>query len=119
MSYDLEVFVPQCADDAQFRDLVVQSGQLSVDNTATTSSVTVIRGARRRYSFTVDGPDRVEPEDVPTDVVNVVLGTRFLYSITLEGSAPSEIPHAVRFARRLAPGLDGAGIDPQKDGVWG
>lgn len=117
MSYDLEVFVPQCAGDAQFRDLVVQSGQLSVD-TATTSSVTVVRGARRRYSFTVDGPDRVEPEDVPTDVVNVVLGTRFLYSITLEGAAPSEIPHAVRFARRLAQVLDGAVIDQQTDEVW-
>jgi hypothetical protein len=109
--------VPQCAGDARFRDLVVQSGQLSVD-TATTSSVTVVRGARRRYSFTVDGPDRVEPEDVPTDVVNVVLGTRFLYSIPLEGAAPSEIPHAVRFARRLAQVLDGAVIDQQTDEVW-
>src|ERR1700752_2420481 len=117
MSYDLEVFAPQCADDAQFRDLVVQRGQLSVD-TATISSVTVVRGARRRYSFTVDGPDRVEPEDVPTDVVNVVLGTRFLYSITLAGAAPSEIPHAVRFARRLAQVLDGAVIDQQTDEVW-
>jgi hypothetical protein len=48
----------------------------------------------------------------------VLLGACCLYSITVEGTAESEIPHAVRFARRLAQTLDGAVLDQQTDEVW-
>lgn len=83
-----------------------------------TGGLTVVRGARRRYSFTIDGPSQVEDEDVPAEVGRVVLGMRYLYSILVEGTEAFEIPHAVRFARRLADRLDGAVLDQQTDQVW-
>ena len=101
MSYDLAVFAPRALDEAQLHALVAESSGLEIDESRT-GSATVVRGARRLYSFTVTGPDRLEAEDIPEDVCALVLGSRYLYSITVEGSADSEIPHAVRFGRRLA-----------------
>jgi hypothetical protein len=117
MSYDLAVFASRAIDEAQLHALVAESSGLEIDESSR-GSVTVVRGARRRYSFTVTGPDRVEAEDVPEDVGALVLGSRYLYSIAVEGSAESEIPHAVRFGRRLAQTLDGALVDQQSDQVW-
>jgi hypothetical protein len=68
---------------------------------------------RRRSSFTIDGPDRVEAEDVPVEVTGILLGARYLYSVLVEGSTESEIPHALRFAKRLAVALNGAMFDQQ------
>lgn len=117
MSYDLEVYSPTALDADALAGLVTSTATLDVDATGE-RHVVVVRGARRRYSFTVDGPDHVEPEDVPADVSRVVLGARHLYLVTVEGSAGSEVPHAVRFARRLARELDGAVVDQQADEVW-
>jgi hypothetical protein len=117
MSYDLEVYTPTALDAVALAGLVTDTATLAVDTTGA-RQVVVVRGARRRYSFTVDGPDRVEPEDVPADVSRVVLGARHLYLVTVEGSAGSEVPHAVRFARRLARELEGAVVDQQADEVW-
>ncbi|MEQ0557942.1 hypothetical protein ABJI51_02580 [Amycolatopsis sp. NEAU-NG30] len=57
---------------------------LAIDDSG--QSLTVVRGVRRRYSFTVDGPDRVGAEDVPVEVTGIVLGVRYLYSVLVEGS---------------------------------
>jgi hypothetical protein len=117
MSYDLAVYAPRALDEAELRALVEASNGLDIDR-AGPGALTVVRGVRRRYSFTVDGPERVEAEDVPSDVAEVVLGARHVYSILVEGSTQTEIPHAVRFARRLAQTLDGAVADLQLDEVW-
>jgi hypothetical protein len=110
MSYDLEVYTPTALDADALAGLVTGAGVLDVDRSGDRQLV-VVRGARRRYCFTVDGPDRVDPEDVPADVSRVVLGARHLFLVTVEGSAGSEVPHAVRFARRLARELEGAVVD--------
>jgi hypothetical protein len=117
VSYDLAVYAPRALDDAELRALVEGTNGLAIDE-AVPGSTTVVRGVRRRYAFTIDGPDRVEVEDVPSDVAAVVLGTRYLYSILVEGSTQSEVPHAIRFGRRLAQALEGAVTDPQEGEVW-
>jgi hypothetical protein len=117
MSYDLQVYAPEDLTEDALRTLVDQSAGLAVD-AADGRWLAVSRGVRRRYSFTVDGPDRLEAEDVPPEVTSLVLGARYLYSVTVEGSADSEIPHAVRFAKRLAKILDGALVDEQTGQIW-
>ena len=117
MSYDLAVYAARAASVEGLRDLVAESSGLQVDE-ATVRTLTIVRGVRRRYSFTVDGPDTVDFEDIPTEVAAAVLGVRWLYSICVEGTTESEVLHAVRFARRLAQALDGAVVDQQTDEVW-
>lgn len=117
MSYDLAVYTSRAASTEGLRTLIAQGSGLAVEE-GSGRSLTVVRGVRRRYSFTIDGPDAVEAEDVPEDVGALVLGARFLYSISVEGTTESEIPHATRFARRLAEALDGASSDQQSGEVW-
>lgn len=117
MSYDLHVFAPETLTEEDLRTLVEQGAGLAVD-AADGRWLSVSRGAQGRYSFTVDGPDRLEAEDVPVEVTASVLGARYLYSITVEGSADSEISHAVRFARRLAKTLHGAFVNQQTGEIW-
>lgn len=117
MSYDLQVYTPEDLTKDALRALVNQSAGLAVDATGG-RWLAVTRGVRRRYSFTVDGPDRLEPEDVPPGIASSVLDARYLYAVTVEGGAGSEIPHAVRFAKRLAKALDGAVVDQQAGEIW-
>lgn len=116
MSYDLEVYAPHVLDGDDLRALIEECGLAIGDEGS--RSITVVRGARGRYSFTVDGPDEVEAEDVPAQISSVVLGSRHLYAVLIEGTIGSEIPHAARFAKRLARALDGAVIDQQTSEVW-
>jgi hypothetical protein len=117
MSYDLQVFAPRDLTAEGMRALIDDTAGLRVDSHHE-RWLTVTRGARRRYCFTVDGPDQLEPEDVPPGVTGSVLGTRYLYTITVEGSADADIPHALRFGKRLAKVLDGALVDQQTDEIW-
>ena len=78
----------------------------------------VVRGARRTYCFTVDGPASLEPEDVPDEVTEVLLGAAYRVDVSVEGSASSDIPYAVRFARRLAQSFGGVVVDQQLGEVW-
>ena len=80
--------------------------------------MTVLRGAKRNYCFTVDGPWCVEPEDVPSEVTAALLEATKLYNIMVEGSRDSDIAYAVRFARRLAEQVGGAVLDQQIGTVW-
>ncbi|MFX4271793.1 hypothetical protein ACQBAR_16820 [Propionibacteriaceae bacterium Y1685] len=117
MSYDLEVFAPRAASSTELHELITAAPTLAVD-LERSHHITVVRGARRHYSFTIDGPDLVEPEDVDARVNATVLGANYLYSLHVEGSTSAEIPHASRFARRFAKALGGAVLDPQTDEVW-
>jgi hypothetical protein len=119
VSYDLAVYVPEAVEGADLRELIAAQNALGVDNFDDEGGwVAVSRGPQRRYCFTVDGPFRVEPEDVPEDVTAAVLGVTHMYGVTVEGSATADIPHAVRFARRLAQSAGGAVVDQQTDAVW-
>lgn len=117
MSYDLAIYGRRAASPDELRDLITQGSGLRIDN-VTDRTLTVVRGARQRYSFTIAGPDYVEIEDIPEVVATALLRAKFLYSVVVEGSTATEIVHATRFARRLAEALDGAVLDQQTDGLW-
>ena len=80
--------------------------------------LTVVRGARARYSFTLGLPMPLDAEDVPEEITAVVLHPAFLYEVIVEGSSSVETPHAIRFARRLARASAGVVFDQQMGGVW-
>lgn len=117
MSYDLTVYTRETVGADELGALICAVPGLGVEPSGE-GSVMVVRGARWSYSFTVDGPDLLEPEDVPAEVLACVLSPRYLWSVAVEGSSAAEVPHAVRFARRMAQTLDGAVVDLQKDEVW-
>jgi len=119
MSYDLAVYTSRTASRDELAGLLGQGSALQLESVGSDQrSLRAVRGARRRHSFTLDGPGDVEAEDVPAEVTAVLLGARHRYGIIVEGTADAEIPHAVRFARRLAQALDGAVLDQQTDEVW-
>lgn len=119
VSYDLYVYAPDAAEGVRLRQLV--SGVSSLDVGELDESrgwCTVVRGTRRNHCFTIDGPIRLEPADVPDEVMAVLLGATDVFHVSVEGSAAPDIPHAVRFARRLAQSLGGVVVDQQLDEVW-
>lgn len=119
VSYDLVVYAPVALDVSDLRRLVSEVSSLDLGGEDTEKSmVSVLRGAKRSYCFTVDGPWLVEPEDVPPEVTASLLEATKLYNIMVEGSRDADIPYAVRFARRLAERLGGAVLDQQTGLVW-
>jgi hypothetical protein len=118
MSYDLQVFGEESLTGDHLRALLSDAG-LGLDEAEPGSeSLAVVRGAKGRYSFTLGLPVSLEPEDVPEEVAAAVLAPSVLYEILVEGSSATEVPHAIRFARRLAQATGGAVLDQQADGVW-
>uniref|UniRef100_UPI0020277DA9 hypothetical protein n=1 Tax=Actinotalea sp. C106 TaxID=2908644 RepID=UPI0020277DA9 len=119
MSYDLAVYLPRALEVERVLSLISQTPGLS---TRTSSSphlvLTVLRGARGKYCFTIEAPQRVEPDDVPIEVTSRLLGATHLHSVSVEGSSSTDVPHAIRFARRLARSLGGAVLDAQTGEVW-
>lgn len=121
MSYDLQVFVPRQLPPAEKSALLASCG-LTTDapggSCGSDAGQTVLRGARRRYSFTLEPSVAVEAEDVPEDVTAVLLGATHLYQLLVEGSAKVEVPHAFRFAKKLAVACGGVVLDPQTQRTW-
>ena len=111
MSYDLQVWARRELTDDELHGLLRDAGL------AAAGDGTVVRGARARYCFHLD-QSRVEPEDVPDEVVATVLAPTALYDVQVEGTIASEIPHATRFARRLARAAEGTVVDQQAGTLW-
>ena len=118
MSYDVQVFALQALTADDLRRLVAEAGLAVDDADDATEFLTVVRGARARYSFTLGLPVAVEAEDVPEEVTVALLGPSYLYELMVEGSSTTETPHAVRFARRLAQASAGVVLDQQTGQVW-
>lgn len=118
MSYDLHVFAQQSLDADGLRGLLADAGLATEDAGEDAPSLTVVRGARARYSFTLGRPVPVEAEDVPEEVTAALLGPSCLYEVVVEGSSTTETPHAVGFARRLAQASAGVVLDQQTGQVW-
>lgn len=120
MSYDFSVYaVAPLAFDDLVR-LVCSTAGFDVEGepSSDADSLVVVRGARRAYCFTIDGPFDVEAEDVPEEVTASVIGAKAVYQVLVEGSEEMSIPHAVKFARKLAKASAGAVLDEQTDAVW-
>jgi hypothetical protein len=117
VSYDLQVYAPRGISPAELLAVVFDAG-LGVDDDEPDESLTIVRGARRGYSFTLALPVPVEVEDVPEQVTAVLLDAAYMYELLVEGSSSTETPHAVKFGRRLAEATHGALLDQQTDHVW-
>ncbi|MGV0625355.1 hypothetical protein [Mycolicibacter minnesotensis] len=118
MSYDLTVYAPDSIDSDQLVTLVESIPGLSVGDGAQDQFM-VLRGKRKTYSFTVFGPYRIEPEDLPGDVVPHVLDPTTSWQVIVEGSSPTDIPPARRFAKALAQATGGVAVDEQTDDILG
>ncbi|MGZ6807657.1 MAG: hypothetical protein ACXVGG_13675, partial [Mycobacteriaceae bacterium] len=118
MSYDLQVFSRQSLSLADLRQLLALAGLASEGSDVTSGTLTVQRGARGQYSFTLGLPVAVETEDVPEEVTAVLLAPACLYELLVEGSSTTETQHAVRFARRLAEASGGVVLDQQTGQTW-
>lgn len=81
------------------------------------TGVVVLRGVKRGYSFTVDGPFSVEAEDVPEEITALLPDAATMFQV-LVGSEETEIPHGIRFARKLAKACHGLVMDEQTSEVW-
>lgn len=117
MSYDFEVFLPESVDQEDVIGVVELVPGLDVDGSSA-GPLTVVRGAGRQYCFTVEGPEEVEEEDLPEEVAEVALGMAQMVTVLVEGSTKSEIPHALRFARKLAREHRGVAFDAQTEEMW-
>lgn len=118
MSYDLTVYATDNIDGDRLIALVESIPGLSVGDGGD-GEFSVLRGKRRTYSFTVFGPYRIEPEDVPEDVVPQVLDPATSWQVVVEGSSPTEIAPARRFAKALAQAARGVALDEQTEDVLG
>jgi len=117
MSYDLNVYSQKSLTGDELQKLIADS-KLGVEGGGGAGILSVLRGAKAKHCFTLEGPKPIEEEDVPEEITAVLLGASVLYEILVEGSSEPDIPHAVRFARRLAKASDGAVLNPQEDSVW-
>ena len=124
MSFDLNVYLSSAVEAEHLASLVRACPGLDVRASLESNeddsprSVTVVRGKKAEYCFTIDGPFRLDAEDVPVPVAGVVLSSQWLYQIHVEGSSPAAAPHASRFAKKLAAEMKGAVHDLQTDEVW-
>lgn len=118
MSLDFEVYGTQAVDQRQVHDLVAGIRELNIEADAA-DVVTVSRGKRGRHSFTIEGPMRVEPEDIPFDLAPGMGAAGMLWRIMVEGDAESEAVYARRFVKSLAKAARGVGVDLQTDEVFG
>lgn len=118
MSYDLTVYAPRHADAAELRMIVESIAGLAVQAVDDTEA-RVVRGKRAAYSFTVFGPYRIEPEDVPAAVLPQVLDPTVSWQVIVEGSIAGEVPFACRFAKKLALAVGGVALDEQSGELLG
>ena len=118
MSYDLHVYACAELDREALVGLLDDCGLAADEAHAGRDLLTVVRGVKRAYSFTTGIPDRLELEDVPEEVTALLLEPRYLYEVMIEGSSPSEVAHAVRFARKLAQAAKGVVVDQQEGTIW-
>lgn len=118
MSYDLHVHARDELDHDTLVELAAQVGLSPMDDGPSHGVVPLVRGARRRYSCTLERPLEVEVEDVPLEVTPLLLESRFVYSVLVEGSDPTEVPHATRLARAISRAAGGVVVDEQEGTTW-
>lgn len=119
MSYDLTVYCPGSPTVEQVQLLVGNTRGLHADpDNSDDSGVLVLRGVKRGYSFTVDGPFAVEADDLPEEVAEVLPEAATMFQVLVEGTQEPEIPHGVRFARKLAKARHGVVMDEQTSEIW-
>ena len=125
MSYDLRIITtrePQTRAVSDFLSGRRSGSQYSIDGRLQAGSGNIVVSKEKRGEsvpiFTLDGPFRIEIEDVDDPIVGLVLAPQWLIEINIP-SASSQAEHrlARSLAVQLAKTFQGAVYDPQEDGV--
>jgi hypothetical protein len=117
VSYDIQVYAERSLASDELRQLVADAG-LGLVEDGDRSSLSVVRGVSSRYCFTLGQAVAIEAEDVPEEITAAMLEPSYMYELLVEGSSATEVPHAVRFARRLAEATNGVLLDQQIGKTW-
>lgn len=113
------VFCPDSPDLQSVLLLIGNTRGLHADSANQShGSVLVSRGAKHEYSFTVAGPFRTTRADIAEQVLDTSPDVDTLFLVHVEGSDESEIPHGIRFARKLAKACHGVVLDEQTSELW-
>ncbi|MFE4195864.1 hypothetical protein ACFRJ9_08360 [Paenarthrobacter sp. NPDC056912] len=123
MSYDVTVYGPGKQTLEPVLSLLESAKGLEADSSETevaelSRSIRVNRGVKQSYCFTVDGPFETDSADVPAEVISVLPNVVTMFQVLVEGTSEAEIPHGVRFARKLAKHVGGVVFDEQTAQVW-
>lgn len=124
MSYDLEVYGKVSLTAKELAKVVssVRGLKATVDRRSQTIS-SIVQKRGRAMAFELDGPDELDPEDIPEEWAEVADAT-VLYSIHVPYNVhsgagfsfsvdESKLAVATAFAARLAERVGGTVIDPQ------
>ncbi|MFE7651251.1 hypothetical protein, partial [Streptomyces phaeoluteigriseus] len=124
MSYDLEVYGKVSLTAKELAKVVssVRGLKATVDRRAQTIS-SIVHKRGRAAAFELDGPNLLEPEDIPEEWTEAA-GSTVLYSIHVPYAVQSDggfsfrvderdLAAATAFAARLAERIDGTVIDSQ------
>ena len=124
MSYDLTVYVKRDVREEAIRDAVKHLGEQRGD-----ADYPVVEGPSLEATsqlvlgdITVDGPLRLQPEDVPQEISKAVRGIGYAYHLSVPYDTGPRFVEDVERGRGLAGNLanlgDGVWVDEQTDEVW-
>jgi hypothetical protein len=116
MSYDLEVYGARELE-VNALPLLVQSAGGTAESFATQTWIKrSVRGASDN-TLSIDGPLRVEREDLPEVVAERAVGVRVLYQLSVPTSSRAAVSLATEIAQSVADLVDGVLYDPQRSRV--
>ena len=125
MSYDLRIVTTREPETIAVTDFLAgrrKGSQFRIDGHLQAASGNVVISKDKRGEsvpiFTIDGPMRVETEDVDDQLLGLVLAPQWLVEINIpSASTQAEFRMARSLAIQLAKTFQGAAYDPQEDEV--
>ncbi|NNC78064.1 MAG: hypothetical protein HKN77_08895 [Woeseiaceae bacterium] len=123
MSYDLRIITTRQPEPVVVSDfLSSRRGHFLIDGNLEVGSGNLMVSAEKRGAsvpiFTLDGPFKVEIEDIDDPLVGLVLAPQWLTEISIPAaSTQSELKLARSLGVQLAKSFQGAIYDPQEDSV--
>ena len=120
MSIDLDVVTHLLPTTGHVRDALPAAGRFHLEGelAGEAGNVLVTRAAPYTDAFTVDGPHRIETEDLSEAVAAAAVAPRWLVQINIPIGASKQVRAAAdRMARQLARSCQGVVFDPQLDAV--
>jgi len=121
MSFDLEVVTTRRIEFSQLANFVATLAGFQVTGTlGNEANVLVTRqtASKTHSSFTVDGPFKVELDDLTDEIVAATLDPKWLVQISAPASATkTDLKAAKDMARFIAESCQGSVFDPQSGRV--
>ena len=122
MSFDLEIVTSLKPESSQVEEFFVSRESFAVEGTLDGEGGNVFIAKRSKghdpSCFTIDGPFRIDPEDVEEEVIAHVLDPHWLTQISVPASAiGADRKIANEFARHIANANRGSVYDPQSGKV--